>query len=115
MQIPTFTQSPVVKEDGNFTDSWATNIKQLLQNMQQDLSNEGFKIPSVSSDPNSVTPPTAGGQLLQIQNSFNLQDGVEAGTLIFDPYEPNGATPPVSKGQLKILLNDGLFHGITNI
>ena len=42
------------------------------------------------------------------------QNGVEAGTVIFDPYEVNGAILPIRNGQLKVLLNDGVFHPITN-
>ncbi len=114
MFVPILSQGEVVDTNGKPTKSFQNLIIQLLQNMQQDLSNEGFLIPNVSSNPTSVTPPATGGQLLQVQNSFGTQSGASAGFLVFDPYEVNGATPPARNGQLKILLADGVFHNVTN-
>jgi hypothetical protein len=114
MEIPVFTYGKAVKEDGAWTDQWLSTLSQLFTNMQQDLSNEGYVIPSVSSNPSSIDPPATGGQLLQVQNSFGQQNGAQAGTLIFDPYEINGGSSSNRLGQLKILLNDGIFHPVTN-
>lgn len=115
MEIPVYTEDQFTDDKGFLTSIWSNIMSQLFNNMQQDLGNEGYKIPSVSSDPNSVDPAATGGQLLQIQNSFGQQGGVQAGTLVFDPYEVNGSTPPARNGQLKIILNDGVFHPIPNI
>jgi hypothetical protein len=114
MDVPNFLPERVIDENGYWTEPWKSLMEQLLQNMQTDLGNEGFVNPSVSSDPTSVTPNAAGGQLQQVQSSFGQQNGVIAGTIIFDPYEVNGAVLPARNGQLKVLLNDGTFHPITN-
>ena len=129
MIVPTYVQEKIVDDQGMPTDGFTLFIQNLIQNMQLSLSDEGYLIPPISSDDNSVTPPIAGGQLAVLQASFlsattpvdpNTQTvtvGVQVGTIIFDPYELNGgaAGPPrVPKGQLKVLLNDGLFHPIVN-
>ena len=123
MNIPQYLQEALIKEDGYPTDAFSDFLRSLLQGMQLSISDEGYLIPSVSSDPNSVMPPTTGGQLLQLQNSFQgltvnpntqtVTTGVQVGTIIFDPAEVNGGTT-APLGQLKVLLNDGMFHKITN-
>ena len=120
MIIPNYAEIPLVDiKTGNISDQWSVILQQLLQQLQKGAGTEGFAISVVSSDPNSVTPPAAGGQLLQLQNTFNpappigsIQPGVLAGTIVFDPFEVNGGAP--RNGQLKVLLNDGIFHPITN-
>lgn len=116
MFVPTIPQENLIEKDGNTTKAWDNYLQQQQQNMQQCLSDEGFLIPSVSSDPTSVTPPATGGQLAQVQASFGTQNGASAGTVIFDPYEINGSVDPLIPryGQLKVLLRDGIFHNITN-
>ena len=112
VNVPT---QEIADKEGVVTPPWGNFFYQTTQQMQLCLSEEGFLIPSVSSDPNSVTPPATGGQIAQLEASFGQQDGVLKGTMIFDPAEVNGATggnPP--NGQLKILLADGVFHKITN-
>ena len=111
VSVPT---DKLVNEDGQPTPSWGNYFDQNTQQMQQSLSQEGFWIPDVSSDPNSVTPMASGGQLAQVAASFGTQGGINAGTVVFDSYEVNGATPPARNGQLKVMLNDGNFHAITN-
>lgn len=114
MNIPNFENIQFIGKGGFLTDNYQNILQQLFSALQRGVGQEGFEISVVSSDPNSVTPPTAGGQLLKIQSSFGEQNGVIAGTVVFDPYEVNGATPPARNGQLKVLLNDGTFHGIMN-
>lgn len=104
----------MVDQEGNSTKPWKNYFDQSTQQMQQSLSNEGFWIPPVSSASNSVTPSATGGQLAQIAASFGQQDGVNAGTIIFDPAEVNGGTSDAPNGQLKVILADGIFHAITN-
>lgn len=114
MNIPSFENAQVIDTDFYFTDVWQLVMNQLIDALQKNVGEEGFVISTVSSNPNSVDPPTAGGQVARIQASFGQQKGVQAGTVIFDPYEVNGATLPARNGQLKVLLNDGTFHAITN-
>lgn len=109
-------KEPFVNKDGYLSDAAKNLIEQLLQNMQQNLSNEGSVMPSVSSANNSVNPPQAGGQLAVIQNGTDSQGTQIAlkGTLVFDPAVVNGGTSQNPNGQLKVLLNDGTFHPVTN-
>lgn len=112
MNIPNYENSSIIGVGGVWSDAWSLIMQQLITQLQRNVGTEGFVISDVSSDPASVSPPTAGGQLQVLQDTFGQQDGVKAGTLVFDPYEVNGGSP--RNGQLKILLNDGVFHGITN-
>ena len=114
MNIPNFENIQFVDRDLYLTDNYQNILQQLFTQLQNGVGQEGFQVSNVSSDPNSVTPPTTGGQVARIQSSFGQDNGVVVGTVIFDPYEVNGATPPARNGQLKVLLNDGVFHGITN-
>ena len=100
VSVPT---DKIVDEKNVMAAPWGNYFEQNTQQMQQSLSNEGFWIPSVSSANNSVTPPFAGGQLAQIAASYGKQNGVNLGTLVYDP----------NTNQLKVFLNDGAFHTIT--
>lgn len=111
MFVPVLSQGELVDDKGLPTEGFQNILIQLLQNMQEALSNEGFEIPSVSS---AVIPPATISNLQVIENSFGLENGVTSGTLIFDPAEVNGGTSMNPLGQLKVLLNDGTFHKITN-
>jgi hypothetical protein len=110
VSVPT---DKLMDEKGEMAVPWGNFFDQNTQQMQQNLGQEGFVIPQVSSAANSVMPPTTGGQLAQVQATFGQQNGVQLGTLIFDPAETNGGSP-TPNGQLKILLADGVFHKITN-
>jgi hypothetical protein len=114
MNIPNFENVTFTERNGTLTDPWQLILQNLFSELQGGVGNEGFEISIVTSDPNSITPPASGGQLLVIQDSFGNQNGVTAGTIVFDPYAVNGAILPARNGQLKVLLNDGTFHGITN-
>lgn len=117
MNIPNFENIQFVERNLYLTDSYQNILQQLFSELQRGVGQEGFEISTISSDPASVTPPTTGGQLAKIQNTFtdlHNPNRVIAGTVVFDPYEINGATLPARNGQLKVLLNDGVFHGITN-
>ncbi len=126
MIVPNYVQEQIVDKEGFPTQNFSSFFINLLQGMQISISDEGYLVPSVSSDPNSVTPiPTTGGQLAQLQASFQtgtvnpntqtVTPGVQIGTIVFDPYEVNGGSGGTPRlGQLKVLLNDGTFHKITN-
>lgn len=45
MNIPTYEFNKVVNEDGEFTDGYRQMFSQLLEESQQNLSNNGFVIP----------------------------------------------------------------------
>lgn len=117
MNIPNYENTQFTDRAGNLTDPWSLIMQQLISALQTNLSDYGYIIPSVTSAPNSAIPPATGTLRNQVQASFGLENGVVAGTLIFDPYELNGGSvgPPRSpNGQLFIMLNDGVFHPITN-
>jgi len=101
--IPVPNNPQMVDKEGNSTSDWGNFFDQNIQQMQINLSDEGFVIPSVSSANNSVNPPASGGQLAQVQASYGQQTGAQLGTLIYDP----------NTNQLKVLLSDGTFHAIT--
>ena len=123
MNIPPYLQEELVKEDRYPTEAFASFLRNLLQGMQLSISDEGYLIPSISSAPDSAGPGQT--QLAVLQASFQsntvnpntqtVTTGVQAGTIIFDPYEVNGGSGGTPRlGQLKVLLNDGTFHKITN-
>ena len=92
MNIPTYVYDRPVQDDLYFTRTWQLLFENLLQNMQGALGPMGFAITTVSSDPNSVSPPTAGGQLEKVRATFGQQNGIIAGTVVYDPFEaPNGS------------------------
>lgn len=105
MQVPVYPQEEVIDDAKLFTRPWQIFFETLLNGMQQALSNEGYLVPSVTND-----------QMLQIQNGLNQNGGQTAlpGTLLFNTTEPNGTTTATPNGQLYILLQDGVFHPITN-
>jgi hypothetical protein len=45
MKIPNFIDSKIVETHGGLTDTWKQIFIQLLQNMQNTLSDEGFALP----------------------------------------------------------------------
>lgn len=107
--IPIFPQDAPIEKDEegelNWTREYRLFWQQLLQILQQSLSNEGVVIPSQDS-----------ANLTIIQNS-TLPDGSQAalpGTLLFNRSAVNGGSSSAPNGQLYILLADGTFHPITN-
>jgi hypothetical protein len=126
MRVPTYNQEQITSEDGKPSDGFSLLLTQLLQGLQLGISDDGYAIPSVSSEPDSAgTGYTQLGvleatYLTNVVNdeSQNVIPGVRPGTIIFDPYELNGGVvgpPRVPQGQLKVLLNDGTFHAIVNL
>jgi hypothetical protein len=88
MNVPDFIQEPIGEIspglDGNptvyFHTAWQYWFDQLINELQINLGPEGFVVPSLSSDPNSVFPPTTGGQIGIVEN------GALTGTLIYDTF-----------------------------
>lgn len=118
MIVPTYAQEQIVDKEGVPTSNFDLLLRQLLQGLQLSLSDDGYLVPSISSDP-------ADNQLAVLQASFQsdvvnpnsqtVTNGVRPGTIIFDPYESNGGAPGSPNGQLKVLLKDGTFHAIVNL
>ena len=96
MNIPNFENTQVVDDEKYFTDNWQLLMQQLFTELQTNAGNEGLVVPTLSSDPNSVSPPAVGGQLAQIQTT------AQNGTLVYDTFT----------NELKVRLNDGTFHVI---
>jgi len=121
MIVPTYSQEQIVDESGVPTSNFDLLLRQLLQGLQLYLSDDGYLVPSISSDPadNELAVLQASFQGNTVNNeSQTVTNGVRPGTIIFDPYELNGGAvgpPRVPKGQLKVLLNDGTFHAIVNL
>lgn len=135
MIVPNYDGTQIVDEQGYPSPGFQNILQTLLKNMTQSVGNEGYLIPSVTSQPGSASlpppaPPTTLSQLDVLQASFQSAStpvsvdgqtvtvGALAGTIIFDPYELNGGAvgpPRVPKGQLKVLLNDGTFHAVVNL
>jgi hypothetical protein len=132
MNVPTYSEGRIVDENGNPTVGFQQLLKQLLQVMQLSVSDDGYLIPSVTSEPgtadNPLVPTQSKLDVLQAtyktdtvnKNTQTILQGVRPGTVIFDPWEINGAPAPapgdpqVRWGKLKVLLADGTFHPITN-
>lgn len=85
MIVPNYLNTAFTDSNGNLTPQWSLLLDQLLRQMQINLSNEGFVIPSQNAtNMNTIEP--------QAQN----------GTLLYDS----------TTGKLRIKLNDGTFHDI---
>lgn len=112
MIVPTYLQEAIVDDKGYPTEAFASFLRNMLQQMQTSLSEEGFLIPSVT-DAQKTTIQNSFKTNTIDPNSLTVSAGVRPGTLVFDTQTPNGdmVNP---KGQLYILLNDGTFHPITN-
>lgn len=97
MFVPTMIRERVVDKDGFLTAPWQGLFEQLLQNMQQSLSDEGFLIPPLTSANISV-----------------IQTNASNGTLVFNTSAVNGGSGSAPNGQLYVKLADGTFHPVTN-
>lgn len=98
MFVPTMVQDKLLDEDGYLSKPWQAFFEQLIQNMQQALSNEGFAVP----------PQSAGNMAI-------IQPNAMSGTLLFNSSAVNGGSPSAPNGQLYIRLADGTFHAIANL
>lgn len=101
MIVPTLNvlQHPVIGQNGLMTPQWQLFMTQLIQQLQINFSNEGIVVPTLSSDPASVTPAESGGQIGQLESNQYVQNG----TLIYDEFT----------NQLKVRLSDTNFYTIT--
>ncbi len=120
MNIPNYENAQFTESSGYLTDFWSQILQQLISEMQRNIGLEGFIISDISSASDSVDPPGAGGEIAVLEAAYAASIvtpfplGPLPGTLIFDPAEVNGGTMLAPNGQLKVLLNDGIFHAITN-
>ena len=105
MIVPTMIKEVFVDKDGLLTDAAKNLFEQLLQNMQQNFSNEGVVVPGQKDS--DIT-------IIQNGTTENGSQIALPGTLIFDKTAINGGSASSPNGQLKVLLQDGTFHFITN-
>lgn len=68
MKVPTMIQGPLVKDDNKLSSDWQNLFDQLLQELQQNFGDLGLVTPTLSSDPDSVSPPITGGQFAAIED-----------------------------------------------
>lgn len=99
MNIPNFSFGALTDRGGMPTDESYYFFQQLIDELQKNVGQEGFVVPTLSSENTSVTPPAAGGQIAAIAA------GSANGTLIYDSFTDN----------LKVRLNDGTFHIIVTL
>jgi hypothetical protein len=101
MNVPSFLDSRVIKEDGTWTDEWKTIMQALFQNMQSNLGNEGL-----------VMPMQSAANIATIQNNTVLVNGntiytCSYGTMIYNS----------SANTAQVALNNGsgvpMFKTIT--
>ncbi len=64
MNIPSFVNDKVVDENGYWTPQWQNVILQLMQLMQQNLSDEGFVMPSQSTANINLLTKSSNGTVL---------------------------------------------------
>lgn len=96
-QIATFPQGPIVDSTGEPTAEFSTWMTQIIQNLQQDISDEGFVMPSQD-----------------VTNINLIEPNAATGTLIFNTSLSNGSLTETPNGQLMVKLADGVFHPVTN-
>lgn len=99
MNIPTMIGGPFVDKEGMLTDEARKLLEQLLQVMQQSLSQEGIVIPSQ----NNTNIATIGAGVDSSGSKI-----AQPGTVLFNTSLQPGF------GQLVVFMLDGSFHPITN-
>jgi hypothetical protein len=91
--------NPIDPKTGEWTDVFANFFEQQQVLMQNDLSDNGFVIPSHTNKDMAIL-------------QGNPQ--IPVGTLIFNTDAVNGGSFGAPNGQLYIKLQDGVFHPVTN-
>lgn len=75
MNIPNFLNDTLTDRNGNLTDPWSLILQQLFSVMQENLSDEGFGLPRLTTT-----------QINSLQTQFNLatDPSVFYGRLLYD-------------------------------
>lgn len=98
MYVAPLPQAQVVDSAGQWTPTYQQYMNTWTQNMQTDLSNDGFVIPSLTQSQMGI-----------------VQGNMPVGTLVFNTSEINGGSPSAPNGQLYVKLADGIFHKVVNL
>lgn len=88
MNVPNFIHDKFVDENGYLTDGWRLFFNQLINEMNENLSQEGIVMPSQT---------TANADIIKT-DALN-------GTILYDS----------TTNELKVRLNDGNFHVIQTV
>jgi hypothetical protein len=75
MNIPNYENVPIVSSGGMLSDAWSLILQQLITALQQNLSNEGFRIPQL---------PTTTINTLQTQYAASSNPSAYYGDLVYD-------------------------------
>jgi hypothetical protein len=78
--VPTLIQSKIVDEQGYLTPEWQYLFMQLLQVMQQSLSNEGFTIPPQTTVDIALLTDMVNGTIIYDSTTDNFK-GMKGGSL----------------------------------
>lgn len=81
MLVPTLVQQQVVDEKGFLTPQWRQFFEQLLQNMQQSLSDEGFLIPPQSAANIALLTDSPNGTIIYDETNNEFK-GKKAGSFM---------------------------------
>lgn len=91
MNIPSFSYDFVVNKDGKWSYIWNQIMSQLLQQMQNDLSDEGYVIPSLTTSQISqiaagnVTGSTNPNRPIMVYNSTT--DSYQAWSVVSQTFK----------------------------
>lgn len=88
MNVPNFIHDKFVDENGYLTDGWRLFFNQLINEMNENLSQEGIVMPSQTTD-----------------NADIIKTDALNGTILYDS----------TTNELKVRLNDGNFHVIQTV
>lgn len=65
MMIPNIPNMPIVEKDGNCSPEWWLFFTQLTTELQLNLSNQGFKLPALTTvEINALDPTIANGNMV---------------------------------------------------
>lgn len=75
MMIPNFENVPIVKNGGYLSDQWSLILQQLISYLQQNIGNEGFRVPNLSA-----------ADITKLQTKYNAASDPSAfrGNLVYD-------------------------------
>lgn len=88
MNVPNFIHDKFVDENGYLTDGWRLFFNQLINEMNENLSQEGIVMPSQTTD-----------------NADIIKTDALNGTILYDS----------TTNELKVRLSDGNFHVIQTV
>jgi hypothetical protein len=73
MLVPSFPVEKVIDDKGYLTPAWRTFFEQLLQNMNQSLSNEGIVIPPQTASNIALLTQSMNGTIIYNSDANSFQ------------------------------------------